>query len=298
MQSRERFPLERIDEIVKHPENFRLLERIPFTQEGILDKLPLKLHEPQEGDTIKYAVFLDTETTGTDCNSDSIIELGMVRCSYSFERRVILSIEKYYDELEDPGKPIPPKVQELTGINDAMVAGKSFDSDLVGQMLAGRPLIIAHNAHFDRPFFDRRFPSLNNLAWACSYVGINWDALGNSGKKLEYLTQARGWFYSAHRAYSDCLALIWLMHLEPEAFDMLIGSALRCDYRLLAWGSPFKVKDELKAQEYRFDGSKRVWYKNFPSKAEAQQALHQLSALFDVRSCEIITLNAATRFKT
>ncbi len=297
MQSQNRFPLERIDEIVKHPENFRLLERIPLTQDGMLDKIPIKLQEPQDGDTIKYAVFLDTETTGMDPTSDRIIELGMVRCSYAFERRVLLSIDKYYDEFEDPGKPIPAEIQNLTGINDEMVAGKSFDSDLAAQLLAGRPLVIAHNARFDRPFFDRRFPLFKDLAWACSLTEINWDALGDSGKKLEFLAQSRGWFYLAHRAYSDCLALIWLMHLQPEAFDCLIDSALRCDYRLLAWNSPFRIKDELKAMGYRFDGRRKVWYKNFTSAVEAQAGRQQLASLYDVSACEIVKYNSVTRFK-
>ncbi len=297
MDQTERFPLERIEEIVKHPENFRMLERIPLTMPGMMEHLPIKLQDPQESDTIKQAVFLDTETTGMDPASDRIIELGMVRCSYSFERRVLLSIDKYYDEFEDPGRPIPAQVQELTGISDDMVAGKHFDSDLAAQMLNGRPLVIAHNARFDRPFFDRRFALFKDLAWACSLAGVNWDALGSSGKKLEYLAQSRGWFYQAHRAYVDCLALIWLMHLEPEAFDMLIDSALRCEYRLYAWQAPFRVKDDLKALGFRFDGNRKVWYRGFAAQNEAQQILHQLSALFDVSACEIQRFNAANRFK-
>ena len=64
------FPLERLDEIQKHPEDFRLLERIPLTVDGINTKLPIKLNEPQEGERVHHVVFLDTETTGMDCNQE------------------------------------------------------------------------------------------------------------------------------------------------------------------------------------------------------------------------------------
>ena len=208
------FPLERLDEIQKHPEDFRLLERIPLTVDGINTKLPIKLNEPQEGERVHHVVFLDTETTGMDCNQEKIIELGMVRVTYSFDRKIMLSIDKIYDEFEDPGKKIPLEIQQLTHITDDMVAGHRFDNDKVSQILAGRPLVVAHNAKFDRPFFDRRFPTLSDLSWACSLSGVNWDALGDNGRKLEFLCQVRGWFYDAHRAYDDCLALLWLMHIS------------------------------------------------------------------------------------
>ena len=94
------FPLERLDEIQKHPEDFRLLERIPLTVDGINTKLPIKLNEPQEGERVHHVVFLDTETTGMDCNQEKIIELGMVRATYSFDRKIMLSIDKIYDEFE------------------------------------------------------------------------------------------------------------------------------------------------------------------------------------------------------
>lgn len=291
------FPVERIDEILKRPQDFRLLERIPLTVEGMMNKLPIRLQEPQEGDIIKHAVILDTETTGMNAASDRIIELGLLRCSYSFNRRVLLSIDRYYDEFEDPGRAIPLEVQELTGISDEMVRGHKFDDEICAQMLSDRPLVIAHNARFDRPFFDRRFPLMTNLGWACSLSGINWDAIGSSGKKLEYLNQSRGWFYDAHRAYVDCLALVWLLHLEPEAFDMLIETALACQYRLNAWQSPFRIKDDLKAQGFSFDGLHKVWYKNFSKAEDAQNTLVGLSMLFDTSACEIVKMNAANRYK-
>ena len=190
------------------------------------------------------------------------------------------------------------EIQELTHITDDMVKGRHFDEDRVAAMLAGRPLVIAHNAAFDRPFFDRRFPALSDLSWGCSLKEVNWDALGSNGTKLEYLNLSRGWFYNAHRAYVDCLALIWIMHIEPEAFSMLVEHALKKTCRVLAVGSPFDVKDKLKAQGYRYDGQRKTWYIDVPSEEEAQRQIAWLQGIYNASQAVIEIFTAKNRFKT
>lgn len=291
------FPIERIDEIVKRPQDYRLLERIPLTMPGMEEKIPLMLNKPETGERVHHAVFLDTETTGMKAGEDQIIELGMVRCTYSFDRRIILSIDDYYDEFEDPHRKIPLEIQELTHITDDMVAGHSFDEAKVSSILQGRPIVVAHNAAFDRPFFDRRFPSLADLSWACSCKGIEWNTLGSSGTKLEFLNMSRGWFYDAHRAYVDCLATIWLMHIEPQAFSMLIENALRKTYRIYARGNTFDIKDLLKEKGYRFDGSMKCWYVDRYSKEEAEREITWLQGLYDASQATVVIQNAKTKFK-
>lgn len=292
-----RFPLQRLDDIRKRPQDFRLLERIPLTVEGALAGLPRILQQPLPDDDIKQCVFLDIETTGLTAGADSIIELGLLQCSYSFNRRVLLSIDRVYNAFEDPGRPIPYEIQNLTGISDAMVRGQRLDDEICAQFLGGKTLIIAHNARFDRPFVDRRFPMFRDAPWACTYSGIKWELLGSHGKKLDYLNLTRGWFYDPHRACSDCAAMLWLMLIEQEAFDMLLDSALKVDYRLFAWNSPFAIKDDLKAMGFKFDGQQKVWFKNFLDKAGAEQALGQLSLQYGNVRWELRKIDACSRFK-
>ena len=48
-------------------------------------------------------------------------------------------------------------------------------------------LLVAYNARFDRPFFEKRFAALDHLAWVCSVSGIDWKAPGFESRQLEYL---------------------------------------------------------------------------------------------------------------
>ena len=70
---------EQLEKILQQTDDFKILERVPITKNGI--KLPYLLSD-KVGDEI-HAVILDTETTGLVHDKDRIIELGMVSVSYS-----------------------------------------------------------------------------------------------------------------------------------------------------------------------------------------------------------------------
>ena len=278
------FPLELFDNIRNHPENYRLLQRIPLTIPGMEEKFPIKLNEAEAGERVFSVVFLDTETTGINKDNDKIIELGMVKAICSADRNIILSIDKVYDAFEDPGKPIPMEVQKLTHITDDMVAGRHFNDDEIASFLSRNTLIVAHNASFDRAFFDRRFSTLQDLSWVCSLEEIPWKDYGYNGYKLEFLNLVNGWFYEAHRAYVDCLALLWLLYVKAEAFKALIESANTSTYKLIVRGNFFGKTTELKKIGLKFDGSgkDKYWYcidKNLNNIQQKQQNIELFSVL-------------------
>lgn len=299
------FPLNRFEEISKHPENFKLIERIPLTIEGVDTHFPIELNKRLPDDQIHSVVFLDTETTGLDQLKDKIIELGMVKATYSKNRNILLSVDRFYDEFEDPKIPIPEKITELTGISDDMVRDHLFDDASVANFLSGNPLIIAHNASFDRPFFDKRFPTLSNCNWADSLTEIPWKDLGFGGSKLEFLNASIGYFYDAHRAYVDCLALLWLMYQVKESFTALLNNARSVSYTAYVIGNTFSFKDKLKGEHsFRFttlDNGIKCWCRDFRNKAEAEKVKKVLletycdgSTNFDV---DIREFTPKTRFK-
>ena len=64
---------------------------------------------------MRTLVSLDIETTGFDNERDAILEIGLVK----FRGEEIL---EEWSSVINPRRPIPPKITELTGIDDAMAA--------------------------------------------------------------------------------------------------------------------------------------------------------------------------------
>ena len=242
---------------------------------------PSRYHEG-DGSATARGVVVDVETTGLDPVRDKIIEFCGVPFEFERESGRILGVDNAVSFLEDPGRPIPEEVRQLTGITDEMVAGKSIDEAAVTAMLADVGLVIAHNAAFDRPFVDRRLPASRDKAWACSQREVPWKALGVSSGALEFLMMKRcGLFFEGHRADADCHAVLRLLQ---EPFDdgtlpmqTLLESARTPSFRIWALNSPFDKKDLLKQRRYRWSGGEggmpKAWYKTIlAGEVEAEQA--------------------------
>ena len=176
-----------------------------------------------------------------------------------------------YASLMNAGVRIPSFIIQLTGITNEMVAAAPPANAVMREAAAfvgSRPMV-AHNAAFDRPFVEARLPVFAQQAWNCSFAGINWKTEGNGSAKLEFLASERGWFYDAHRALTDCHALLQVL-AQPlsdgrTGLRTLVEGAQGTRYKLLATGSPFETKDKLKARGYRWDGENRAWWCSLPS---------------------------------
>lgn len=224
---------------------------------------PATLERPPEG--ARVGVYLDLETTGLDRSSDAVIEIGLVRFAYDLESGRVLGVLDAYSALEDPGRPLPPQITALTGIDDAMLAGKRIDDERVAGVLDGAGLVIAHNAGFDRPFAEARLPVVDTLPWACSQRDVDWRLEGFESSGLQALVMASGGFFAGHRAVEDCYAGLYLLdralpHSGETALTALRRNALRRDVRLWAVRSPFESKDLLKARGYRWNADAKVWW--------------------------------------
>jgi DNA polymerase III subunit epsilon len=100
-------------------------------------------------------VFLDLETTGATSHFDRITEIGCVEV----EGGRFLG---EWSTLVNPGIRIPPAIQALTGITDAMVESAPSFADIaegLAERLRGK-LLIAHNARFDYGFLRNEFKRL------------------------------------------------------------------------------------------------------------------------------------------
>ncbi|QZA77999.1 GIY-YIG nuclease family protein [Deefgea tanakiae] len=99
-------------------------------------------------------VLLDLETTGANPTTDRITEVGLLQV----DAEGIAS----WSSLVNPCQSIPPFIQRLTGIDDAMVADAPLLADLAAQLqekLRNR-IFVAHNARFDYTFLRNEFKRL------------------------------------------------------------------------------------------------------------------------------------------
>ncbi len=148
------------------------------------------------GAQTRLGLFVDVETTGLDPAHDEIIELAMVPFTYDVDGE-IYEVGEPFQALREPSRPIPPEVTAITGIDAAMVEGKSISPDGVTAFAAPAALVVAHNAAFDRKFLERFCPTFTTKAWACSMSQIDWAAEGFEGAKLSYLATGAGFSTSA-----------------------------------------------------------------------------------------------------
>lgn len=234
----------------------RLDVREGFTGEGV-----------DEGASV--CVIVDVETTGLDHGSDAMIQFAMRRFRYDADG-VITRIGASHSFLEDPGRPIPPEITRLTGIEDADVAGRRFPDEDVVWALTRASIVVAHNAAFDRKWIERRFPDAAGLAWACSMADVPWPRFGLDGRKLGFLGMQCGFFYDAHRADVDVDAVIALLrHRVDEdgadagrtAMSVMMANARADSWLISAVGASFDVKDRLRARGYRWNPAAKVWAK-------------------------------------
>ncbi|MBL0939279.1 MAG: 3'-5' exonuclease [Gemmatimonadaceae bacterium] len=242
--------------------------------------IPRTAYETPSPPDVRRGLIVDVETTGLDTTNDAIIELGLVPFEFDARGRVYV-VDEARSWFEDPGRPIPEDVAELTGITDEMVRGQRIDDAAVLREIDRAVLVIAHNAGFDRRVLERRFPAFAEKHWGCSVQEVAWPRFGCRGSKLEYLLfKACGEFHTGHRAGDDCLATLHVLAVPRDGdvspLQLLLEQARRITYRLWAIGTPIETKDQLKGRGYRwYPGGTRIpkcWYRDC---TEAELAIEQ-----------------------
>ncbi|POR54091.1 DNA polymerase-3 subunit epsilon [Bosea psychrotolerans] len=257
---------ERLARRLEKEAGYRVLRELPVDQ-GV-DRLELPHSD------LRIGVSLDVETTGLSPQHDRIVELAIKRFTFDSSGK-IHSVERERSWQEDPGGPMPPRVSRLTGLTDAQLRGRQFDDDAIAEFLGRCELVIAHNAKFDRPFFESRFPNLRNLAWACSLTQLDWLDLGFDGRALGHLLFQSGWYFAGHRAAGDVCALTKLLGQQAldgrSVLSHLLAVCDRVTFRLDAVGAPFESKDLLKNRAYQWSVEERFWWREIDEDALVQE---------------------------
>jgi DNA polymerase-3 subunit epsilon len=285
---------EEIARELEHSPDYRVLRRL----------IPRRRFS--EGAASRVGAILDLETTGLDLEQDEIIELAIIKFRFSDEDEIVEVIDEI-SYLNEPSKGVPEEISVLTGITQDDVIGKKIQFEKVRDFLSDVTLVIAHNASFDRPIFERYFPDQTKRNWACSATEIDWRAEGRSTAKLDFLLTCSGYFYESHRALSDCKALIELLALplprtKRSAFNVLVENAREPKFRIFAVGAPFETRALLKKRGYRWsDGSSmeyRAWWIDLGENrvAEEQEFLKGLVSTGDAEF-PTIRMTAQSRYR-
>ena len=235
-------------------------------------ELPARLADTGDA-PLRRGLYVDCETTGLSVERDQAIELAMLPFTYTVDDGRIAEVLHHEAQvyLQDPGRPLDALITALTGLTDEDLRGRHIDVDAAHALIARSDLIIAHNARFDRPFFERALPATRALPWGCSMRDVPWTAHGCPSAALHCLACGYGVFArDRHRALADCEVGVWLLaqHLpgsERRVFGALRESASRETVRLWAVCAPFAHKDALKARGYRWmpqtrRGIERAWW--------------------------------------
>lgn len=161
-------------------------------------------------DRMALAAF-DTETTGFGASVNRIIEIGIItfRAGEAIERR---------EWLVHPGRPVPFRIQEITGITDDMLKDRPGFCEVLPEFrtAAGDAVLIAHNAHFDVSFMQAEIARCGTEPLGLKVVdslrifrACFPDAPSHSiGKLVEHLGLDAGRF---HRAADDAAYIIALL---------------------------------------------------------------------------------------
>lgn len=244
------------NDLLANPGNYRILQLV---DDRLLEENANNLvgFDPEAPDMVRFGI-LDLETTGFDWETEQPIELGFASIDYSPSQGKFRIVDTL-NMMEQPDKPIPEVVTQITGLTDEKVAGHRFDEELLAKVLQPCDFVLAHNAAFDRAFFDKRFPQHSKMLWGCTITDIPWAAQGFESSKLEYLVFKHGYFYHGHQALTDVLAVIRLLMDAPHLLDHLQKTIETPMYLLHAFGVPYSLKDAVRKRGYRWMPQDKVW---------------------------------------
>lgn len=149
-------------------------------------------------------VVIDLETTGLSPKYEKIIEIGAVRIRNG-------EVSDTFSTFVNPGKSLPPRITELTGINDAELVNAPYIEEILDEFLdfIGDDVLMGHNLLFDYSFIKK---AAVNQKKTFEKDGIDTLRIARcflmtlESKKLGALCEHYGIELNAHRALNDAIA--------------------------------------------------------------------------------------------
>ena len=208
---------------------------------------------------IKDFVSIDLETTGLLPKEDRIIEIAAVRFRDGKETDV-------YHRYLNPGRVIPERITELTGITNEMVECAPQFQDVCEEVLEfiGEDVLMAHHISFDFAFLKRSVLNSMSTEWmkANGFEKKGIDTLkiartfltGLESRSLGALCSYYGIPLDAHKAEEDARATALLYQKLWEEFGDAKDEATSKNKIFQPYQLIYKIKKEgpaTKAQKER-----------------------------------------------
>lgn len=170
---------------------------------------PAEAPEPKAAPAVSAAIdqllIIDTETSGLDCGSDQVLEVGAIL--YSLTQRSVLSQVSFL---------LPTTANAAESLNGISVGATQAPQpwrqslELLQALASHAQLAVAHNAAFDQQWFGQGVLPELGLPWLCSMEQISWPAERQlrARPSVRDLALAYGVpVWAAHRALTDCIYL-------------------------------------------------------------------------------------------
>ena len=211
--------------------------------------------EPATG--IRYCAIIDTETSGLNPDVDRTLEIAVML----FDVKHAQPVASFASLIKGDAK---NEAELVNGIPAAMLPdGREAERVWAAARWIIEPAqaVVAHNAEFDQKFC----PDLGR-PWICSENDVAWPGRARGGS-LAHLALSLGLgVASAHRAMCDVDTLARILTRLAEkghALEPILLHAMRPKVMCHSL-APFEQKDVVKAQGFRWDGDKKVWWRKMP----------------------------------
>jgi DNA polymerase-3 subunit epsilon len=204
---------------------------------------------------MKIAV-IDLETDGLDPLYNEILEIAVAMILIDRQGR-ILEVESVNCGLQQLSRPIEPEIERITGITDAMVAGKRLVPQKIAEHLQAADACLAFHTAFDRRHLEMLVPEVGEMPWICAMADVDWHALGFDGRAQGYLLMQADMFNPvAHRAADDVASLVNLLAHECRDGCTVMAHALAGarspTWRFEASDLPYRLRKEVYRRGYRY----------------------------------------------
>jgi DNA polymerase-3 subunit epsilon len=202
-------------------------------------------------------LIIDLETTGTDPDGDSIVEVGAVL----FDCATAVPVACKSALVRAAANP----AALVNGIPEAALAGPwCIAPEHVRPTLAGLaklapepPILVAHNAAFERGFL----PDFGER-WICTWEDAVWPRVPGETGSLVNIALAYGvGIARAHRAIEDCLtlaAILGRVHEIEGGLDAWLFRATEPKAELIGC-QRFEENQLAKDAGFRWDSDRKLW---------------------------------------